>query len=81
MIEHLNWRSLADRRSDARLVMLYKITHELVTIPKTDIFIPPLEHALTLIPNTTNTLTTQTAIILSANYTKLEQPPLEHCEE
>jgi hypothetical protein len=48
---------------------------------KTYIFIPPLEHALTLIPNTTNTLTTQTAIILSANYTKLEQPPLEHCEE
>ena len=37
MIEHLNWRSLADRRSDARLVMLYKISHELVAIPKTDI--------------------------------------------
>ena len=42
MIEHLNWRSLADRRSDARLVMLYKISHELVAIPKTDILIPPL---------------------------------------
>ena len=41
MIEHLNWRSLADRRSDARLVMLYKISHELVAIPKTDILIPP----------------------------------------
>jgi hypothetical protein len=26
-------------------------------------------------------LTTQTAIILSANYTKLEQPSPEHCEE
>jgi hypothetical protein len=36
------------------------------------------EHALTLIPNATNTLTTQTAIILSMNYTKLEQPPPEH---
>ena len=34
MIEHLNWRSLADRRSDARLVMLYKISHELVAILK-----------------------------------------------
>jgi hypothetical protein len=43
MIEHLNWRSLADRRSDARLVMLYKISHELVAIPKTDILIPPLK--------------------------------------
>jgi hypothetical protein len=27
MIEHLNWQSLADRRSDTRLVMLYKISH------------------------------------------------------
>jgi hypothetical protein len=26
----------------ADLVMLYKITHELVTIPKTDILIPPV---------------------------------------
>jgi protein tyrosine phosphatase (PTP) superfamily phosphohydrolase (DUF442 family) len=42
MIEHLNWRILAYQRSDARLVMLYKISHELVAIPKTDILIPPL---------------------------------------
>ena len=41
MIEHLNWQSLADRRSDARLVMLYKISHELVAAPKTDKLIPP----------------------------------------
>jgi hypothetical protein len=41
MIEHIQWRTLADRRSDARLVMLYKISHELVAIPKTDILIPP----------------------------------------
>ena len=39
---HLNWRSLADRRTDARRVMLYKITHELVAIPKTDVLIPPV---------------------------------------
>jgi hypothetical protein len=42
MIEHLNWQTLADWRTDARLVMLYKITHELVAIPKTDILIPPV---------------------------------------
>ena len=42
MTGHLNWRSLADRRSDARLVMLYKIANELVAIPKTDILIPPV---------------------------------------
>ena len=41
MIEHLTWRSLADQRSDTRLIMLYKISHELVAIPKTDIFTPP----------------------------------------
>ena len=42
MIEHLNWWRLADRRSDACIVMLYKISHELVAIPKIDILIPPL---------------------------------------
>jgi hypothetical protein len=40
MIKHLNWRTLVNRRTDARLV--YKITHELVVIPKTDILIPPV---------------------------------------
>jgi hypothetical protein len=42
MLGHLNWQSRADRRSDAHLVMLYKISHELVAIPKTDILIPPV---------------------------------------
>ena len=32
MIEHLNWQILADERTDACLVMLYKITHELIAI-------------------------------------------------
>ena len=36
MIEHLNWRSLVTRRTDARLV---KISHELVTIHKKDILL------------------------------------------
>jgi hypothetical protein len=38
-------------------------------------------HYVHFIQNTTNTLTTQTAIILSTNYTKLEQPPPEHSKE
>jgi hypothetical protein len=85
-IGHLYWRSLADRRTDARLVILYKISHELVAIPQTarrthttSRILP--EHALFLIRNTTHTLTTQTAIILSANNTKLEQSPPDHCKE
>ena len=50
MIGHLNWQTLADRRTDARLVMLYKISHELVPNPKnrhthTTSYITP-EHAL-----------------------------------
>jgi hypothetical protein len=40
MIGHLNWQSLADRRSDACLVLLYMISHELVAILKTDILVP-----------------------------------------
>jgi hypothetical protein len=36
MIQCLGWRSLEDRRRDARLTMLYKIDRELVAISKTD---------------------------------------------
>jgi hypothetical protein len=32
IIQRLQWRPLADRRKDARLVMLYKIDRELVAI-------------------------------------------------
>ena len=42
MIQHINWRSLSDRRTDARLTMFYKIVHNKVAIPKTDRLIPPL---------------------------------------
>ena len=45
MITHLNWRSLADRRSDTRLVMLYKINYQLVAINKTNRLIPPLRQS------------------------------------
>jgi hypothetical protein len=34
IIQRLKWRPLADRRRDARLVMLYKIDRELVAINK-----------------------------------------------
>ena len=33
MIQDLGWRDLAQRRADARLCMLFKITHSLVDIP------------------------------------------------
>jgi len=38
MIDQLNWRSLADRRTDSQHTMLYKITNDKVAISKTDLF-------------------------------------------
>ena len=32
IIEHLGWRSLEQRRSDARLSLIFKIVHQLVTL-------------------------------------------------
>lgn len=45
MLNHLNWRSLADRRTDARLIMLYKISNNLVGIQKIDRLIQPLRQS------------------------------------
>ena len=33
MMKDLNWRPLDQRRIDSRLIMLYKVTHDLVAIP------------------------------------------------
>ena len=41
MLEHLDWKSLQQRRKDARLAMMYKITNEKVAIPKEGRLIPP----------------------------------------
>ena len=45
MIQHLKWRSLEDRRRDARLVMMYNISHDKVAVSKSDRFSPPLRHS------------------------------------
>ena len=36
LLKDLNWRPLDQRRIDSRLVMMYKITYDLVTIPASD---------------------------------------------
>jgi hypothetical protein len=41
MLEHLDWKSLEQRRKDARLTMMYEITNEKVAIPKEGRLIPP----------------------------------------
>jgi len=38
MLDHLGWRSLALRRTDARLCLMYKIVHGLVVIPSDNSF-------------------------------------------
>ncbi len=41
MLQGLNWRTLQDRRKDARLCMMYKIDRELVAVKKNNRLIPP----------------------------------------
>ena len=36
MLQDLNWRILDQRRIDSRLVLLYKVTYDLVAIPASD---------------------------------------------
>jgi hypothetical protein len=70
MIGHINWRSLADRRTDTRLVMLCKKQtysyHQLDSRERA----PSLSHTKY------HPHAYKTVIILSANDTKLEQSPL-----
>jgi len=42
MLATLEWKSLQDRRKDARLGMLYKIVNDKVTLDKGDRLVPPL---------------------------------------
>ena len=35
MLDHLHWETLEERRTKSRLVMMYKITHQLVAVPMT----------------------------------------------
>ena len=59
MLQHLKWRSLEDRGRDARLVMMYKISHNKVAVSESDRFSPPLRHALSIISGPTMQNTTK----------------------
>ena len=41
MLQRLKWKPLANRRKDARLMMMYKIDRELLSITKENRLIPP----------------------------------------
>jgi hypothetical protein len=54
MLQHLKWRSPYDRRRDARLVMMYKISHDKVAVSKSDrLSGPPENYALSVISDPT----------------------------
>ena len=40
MLQDLNWRTLDQRHIDSRLIMMYKVTHDLVAIPASDYLTP-----------------------------------------
>lgn len=41
MLNHIEWRSLEQRRKDARLTMLFKIVNEKVAVTKKGRLMPP----------------------------------------
>ena len=45
VFQRLNWRSLENRRKDARIAMMYKIAYEIVAITKTDRLKSPLRES------------------------------------
>jgi hypothetical protein len=45
MLQHLKWRSLEDRRRDARLVMMFKICHDKVAVSASDRLSPSPRHS------------------------------------
>ena len=45
MLQRFSWRSLEDRRKDARLVIIYKIANENVDMTKKDRLKPPLRQS------------------------------------
>ena len=44
MLQHFKWRSLEDRRRDARLVMMFTNCHDKVAVSKSDRLSPSLRH-------------------------------------
>ena len=46
MLPHLEWHSFEDQRTDAHIVMMYKISQDKVAVSKSDKFSSPQKHAL-----------------------------------
>ena len=70
-IKNLNWRSLEQRRIDSQLILMYKITYDLVAIPVPEYLIPNTRHNLAN-PSTQRLFQVH---ILPPHHTPLERPP------
>ena len=80
IIDQLSWRPLAARQTDASLKMLYKISHQLVAIQKTDRLIPQLRLSDNMHSRIKNIKNTSTLTIILPSYNKnLEQSSIKHC--
>ena len=42
MLQYLKWHNLEDGHTDARLVMMYQISHDRMTVSKRETFITPV---------------------------------------
>ena len=86
MFQGLNWRTLQDRRKDARVCMLYRIDRELVAIKKDRRLIPPHSRTLkTISCRTDRRKMSGTGIPYHQTYQKCthsvpSRPVFQHCK-
>ena len=82
MLQDLNWRTLDQRRIDSRLVLLYKVTYDLVAIPASDYLIPehpPLfKKSPDSVPTDHNSKRLLQIHLLSSDNNTLERPTPPH---
>ena len=81
LLKDLNWRPLDQRRTDSRLVMLYKVTYDFVAVPASDYLVGNTRasrHIHSLAYRQIQTLKDYYRFTFSQNYYPLERPPCQH---
>ena len=84
MLGNLNWRTLDQRRIDSRLVMMYKVTYDLVAITAYAYLIPNRKDSKFIQPLAQKQISTSTTnyykySFFPPNNRTLERPPNLHC--
>ena len=80
MLQDLNWRTLDQRRIDSRLVLLYKVTYDLVAIPASDYLIRNTrpKKSPDSVPTDHNSKRLLQIHLLSSDNNTLEHPTTPH---